>query len=123
MEVVHLLVAAMATWQIVEIWHHSSVMAGWRARIELYDSGFRGWLAELTACPYCLSIWVGWICTLVLFIPYIGVLIWGLAASRLANLGNDFFKSHSQTPKHNKIELGSSRLEKGEEREENELLE
>lgn len=55
-----LAVAALATWHIVEVWHHSSLFAGVRARVELMDTeGAAGKLRELLSCPFCLSVWVG----------------------------------------------------------------
>lgn len=65
-----LVVAGLATWQIVEIWHHSSLFAGVRARVELMDvEGARGRLRELLSCPFCLSVWVGGLVALVTALP------------------------------------------------------
>lgn len=96
-----LFVAALATWQIVEIWHHSTLMAPLRARTEMWQNK----LGELLGCPWCFSVWVGLVCGLVLATVDIslanragGVVLYGLAASRLANLGNDVFKSFCRTP-------------------------
>jgi len=50
-----LAVAALATWQAVEVWRHSSLTAGLRARTELWE----GKAGELLRCPFCLSVWVG----------------------------------------------------------------
>lgn len=55
-----LVVAGLATWHIVEVWHHSSLFAGVRARVELMDvEGWRGKLREMLSCPFCFSVWVG----------------------------------------------------------------
>lgn len=51
---VELVVAALATWQVVEVWHHSSLLAPLRARGELLE----GRAGELLACPFCLTVWV-----------------------------------------------------------------
>ncbi len=97
----NLLIAALATWQIVEIWHHSTLMAPLRARTEMWQNK----LGELLSCPWCLSVWVGLVCGVVLafadasWASRVGsVVIHGFAISRLANLGNDVFKSFCRTP-------------------------
>lgn len=97
-----LIIAALATWQIVEIWHHSLLMAPLRARTEMWTNK----LGELLSCPFCLSIWVALFCIVTLSLGEYGLvghgsnlIIQAFAVSRLANLGNDFFKQHSLTPK------------------------
>lgn len=95
-----LIVAALAVWQIVEIWHHSSLFAACRARVELQSS----LPALLLQCPWCLSVWVGLLCATVLSIDgnvsrVSGLVCLGLAASRLANLGNDVFHYCNRTPR------------------------
>jgi hypothetical protein len=97
-----LIVAALATWQIVEIWHHSLLMAPLRSRTEMWDNK----LGELLVCPFCLSVWIGLFCTAGLYCAYLGtpaqvlsVVIHAFAVSRLANLGNDYFKPCCLTPK------------------------
>lgn len=60
-----LLVAALATWHAVEVWHHSSLFAGLRARVELWE-GFWG---KMLTCPFCLSLWMAWIMAAVLLAP------------------------------------------------------
>jgi hypothetical protein len=106
---IRLAIAATATWQIVEIWQHSALMAPWRQRVELW----RNRLGELLRCPFCLSVWVAWLCCALLLVEPTeprwqsalavarGVL-YGLAVSRLANLGNDLFYSYSRTPRFNR---------------------
>jgi len=96
------IIAALATWQIVEIWHHSLLMAPLRARTEMWTNK----LGELLSCPFCLSIWVALLCVVTLSLAESGlvgrcgsVVIYAFAVSRLANLGNNFFKQHSLTPK------------------------
>lgn len=116
---INIVIAALATWQAVEIWHHSVLLAPWRAITELWENK----LGELLACPYCLSVSVAWLNTGVLMVadyrlvarlqPYLCselqtglqfllalfvLLIHGLAVSRLANLGNDVFKPFCLTP-------------------------
>lgn len=94
-------VVALATWQAVEIWRHSALFANWRSITEMWDNK----VGELLSCPWCLSVWVGIaFCLLLHFseVWLIGIssqiVIYGLAASRLANLGNDYFKSCCRTP-------------------------
>jgi hypothetical protein len=98
----NIVVAALATWQIVEIWRHSKLMASLRSRTEMWDS----FLGELLSCPFCLSVWVSLFCMLGLeladcgLVGYIlSLMIYALAVSRLANLGNDVFKRFCLTPK------------------------
>lgn len=93
-----LVVAALATWQIIEIWHHSSLLAPLRARTEMWT----GKLGELLVCPFCLSPWVAILCIVCLRVTEAWLASWvvyAFAASRLANLGNDFFKQHTLTPR------------------------
>jgi len=98
----NLIVAALATWQLVEIWHHSLLTAPLRSRAEMW----KGKPGELLTCPFCLSVWVAACCVLVLRFAGEGlagrlsvIVIYTLAVSRLANLGNDFFKQYDRTPK------------------------
>lgn len=99
-------VTALATWQIVEIWRHSSMpfIARWRASLEAEDSAW----SEIARCPFCLSPWVAGTITCILhLVDYPGgwslllVPVEAFAASRLANLANDFFHSKTRTPGHN----------------------
>lgn len=59
--ITELVVGALATWQIVEVWRHSALLAGWRARVELLE----GRVGEMLRCPFCLSVWVGFVVALV----------------------------------------------------------
>lgn len=63
-----LVIAALATWQAVELWRHSELLATWRARTELWE----GFFGRLLACPFCLSVWVGGIAALIVALPEIG---------------------------------------------------
>jgi hypothetical protein len=94
-----IIIAGLATWQIVEIWHHSMLLAPLRSRTEMWDNK----LGELLGCPFCLSVWIGWFTLTILNVAdsrlaFLNILIQGLAVSRLANLGNDVFKSFCRTP-------------------------
>jgi hypothetical protein len=96
-----LIVAALATWHIVEVWHHGSIFASWRARVDLWE----GFFGELLRCPFCLSVWVAGLSTGWFFLTSaVGydVLAWPLylfAVARLANLGNDVSRDLCRTPK------------------------
>lgn len=60
------LVAALAVWQAVEVWRHSSLFATWRARTELWE----GKAGEVLGCPFCLSNWgAAAACLVVLLTP------------------------------------------------------
>ena len=104
MTTLHFFVAALATWQIVEIWNHSPLFASQRAWTEVLEGGIRGWFGSLMMCPWCLSVWVAWFTTAWLFAAAwfdLDVVAWplyGFAVSRLANLGNDVFKDYCRTP-------------------------
>jgi hypothetical protein len=94
-----LLLAALATWQIVEIFHHGEIFARYNARIELMIelpqvaalSSFWKFVYSVLLCPKCLSVWVGG-CTFlsVTFIPFAWVIAGILSTSRLANFFNDW---------------------------------
>ena len=99
-------IAVLATWQIIEIWHHSLLFAGARARVELWENK----LGELLVCPFCLSPWVAALSVIVLLVPawlqlsgwYVltAHIIWyAFAVSRLANMCNDITHKLSRTPK------------------------
>lgn len=97
-----LIVAALATWQIVEIWHHSLLFAPIRARTEMWVNK----IGELLSCPFCLSPWVALLCVAGLSVAEYGlagqvisIIIYAFAVARLANLGNDFFKRYCLTPR------------------------
>jgi hypothetical protein len=105
--VTQLIVAALATWQAVEIWRHSILFADQRATWEARG----GRLAELLLCPWCLSVWVALLCVICVqphkyAVPLVDIaaswvrgFIWALAVSRLANLGNDLTHSWCRTPR------------------------
>ncbi len=90
-----LLIAALATWQAVEIWHHSTLFADLRARVEVRG----GFLAALLGCPFCTSVWVALAAAALSRVPVAALLVEALAVSRLANLGNDVFHAWCRTPR------------------------
>lgn len=103
---VELVVAALAVWQVVEIWHHSALFAPLRARAELLE----GKAGELLRCPFCLSVWVGLAVGLVVLLPAVWwawpakLAVLGFALSRAANLGNDLTRKWCRTPQANKLD-------------------
>jgi len=101
------IVAALATWEAVEIWHHGELFATLRAKAQA-GSGF---LAQLLSCPFCLSPWLGavftlWLITVALMIEWCGntaplvlaMPVIALAAARLANVFSDRHKPFDKTP-------------------------
>ena len=101
-----LFVAALAIWEIIEIWHHGSLFAGWRARTEVWHS----WLGELLGCPFCLAPWVALPVVTVLFLWDHGMVdqrwllpdvlfIFAFAAARSANVLNDALHRFARTPR------------------------
>lgn len=125
MGVTELVIAVLATWQIVEIWHHSAIMASWRAYVEVWDDAPPyGFIRSVLACPFCLSVWVGfatfltvltgpplghWLFTQPLLFQPLALLawlsvtfVWGMAISRAANVGNDVLHRFCRTERTNK---------------------
>jgi hypothetical protein len=107
-----LIVAALAVWEVVEIWHHSALFIGARARAEVLDNK----LGDLLGCPFCLSVWVALILTCLLSLAMwllstggaiLGTILWApvfaLAVARLANIGNDLTHRFCRTPQDDKI--------------------
>ena len=105
-----LITAALATWQIIEIWKHSSVMADLRATTETWE----GFLGDLLRCGFCMSPWVGGICIMSLMLSTLpdawgfpgemaSISVKAFAVARLANLGNDLGYKYCRTVKYNKL--------------------
>jgi hypothetical protein len=120
----HLFISAMAVWEAVEIWHHSSLFSDARARVELWE----GKIGELLMCPFCLSVWVALaVVSLVEVSAYTSLYgprwatycssipIYTLAVARLSNLFNDLTYKSTRTPRHNRMELGDDDEEENEE--------
>lgn len=111
MTFVTLSIAALATWEIIEIWRHSSLMAKWRAITETWDNFF----GRVLHCAFCLTPWVSWFVCLIVVVPvpaWDGTLatiavpivtlsqfvVLGFAVARLANIGNDLTRDKCRTP-------------------------
>ncbi len=102
-----ILVLALATWQAVEIWRHSTLFVGERA---YWQSREDSWLGRMLSCPWCLSVWVAAVLVLwYLSTEPVSVIstvtkellqlpINALAISRLANLANDLTHPLCRTP-------------------------
>lgn len=108
----NLIVAALAVWQAINIWHHSSLFSSKRAYVECWDD----WRKDLLRCPFCLSpwvavamvLWLGLVDHLIVpRLPVLGLVldapIHALAVSRVANVLHDLMKKLDQTPKANKL--------------------
>ena len=108
MTVITVLISAFAVWEIIEIWHHSSLFASKRAYLEARG----GWLADMMLCPFCFSVWVSFLVIFILkmdvhltqhvprwVIDCIQLPLYGFAVARLANLLNDFTHKSCRTPK------------------------
>ena len=110
---VDLLVVALATWQAVEICHHGSIFAEWRAVAET-----RGWfIDDLFLCPFCLSVWMAAVMFILtnanqlkmdgfpgnIVFDAMRLPVWAFAASRLANLMNDVNHDVTRTPEEEDI--------------------
>lgn len=108
-----LIVAALATWQAVEVYHHSALFAPVRARAEMFENK----LGELLACPFCLSVWVAFAAVIGVGLSTDGIGLWalalvpfkvfgyGLAVARVANLANDLTHTWCRTPRDNKLNI------------------
>lgn len=105
MSLCDLFVAALAAWQVVEVWHHGDIFADWRSRVELWRGGVWGWLGGMLGCPWCLSVWVGLLVCAELWLAsfagysWVALPAYALAVSRLANLGNDLSHARCRTPR------------------------
>lgn len=110
MGIVTIIVAALATWEIIEIWHHSSVMAPFRARVELWEN----FCSDLLRCPFCMAPYTALACLVGLAttslpsgLGWLGWLpagvIHAFAVARLANLGNDLGHAFCRTVRYDKL--------------------
>lgn len=93
-------VAALAVWQICEIWNHGSIFEEWKDKCEILTEL---WWARLLSCIFCLSNWVALCCSVlviltVLYSVWFALPLATFASARLANLGNDLFKDYCLTP-------------------------
>lgn len=88
--------AALAVWEVIEIWRHGDLFAGLRARTEAYDT----WWSYLLGCGFCLAPWTALAVVLAWhYVPAAKLVILAFAVARLANLGNDLAYDWCRTPK------------------------
>jgi len=102
---VELLVVSLATWQAVEIYRHGAIFEGTRAWFETKSASFSsprllGFLGDLQACPFCLSVWTA-AAMLGIYQTQLSFVVSILAVSRLANLANDLFYRFTRTAARN----------------------
>lgn len=106
MTLTDLIIAALAVWEIIEIWKHGSIFASWRDYIDNYWRGpVSGWFAELLSCGFCLAPWVA-LCVVegmyydeLFRVENTRMIVYFLAVARLANLGNDMTHFLCRTPR------------------------
>ena len=100
------MLVALCACQLTEVVRHGSIFAPTRAYLEAKSD----FLSKLISCGFCFSHWAAAvsICLLGLHYSWVkvpvvpvdifyGILLW-LAATRVANLLNDFTKPWSRTP-------------------------
>lgn len=93
---VEFLISALALWEILEIWHHSSIMASWRARA----TSLEGRAGELFRCMFCLAPWAALLLVLPLHTFRLGLcVLYSFALARAANTCNDLGYVWCRTPK------------------------
>ena len=111
--IVALVVAALAVWEIIEIWHHSALFAPMRAIVETWDCK----IGDLLRCPFCLAPWVSLAVVLLLLglseyldahgprplAFLVKAPFYAFAVARLANLGNDLSSAYCRTPRYDKL--------------------
>lgn len=108
MQFLEFTIMALATWQMVETWHHGSIFSHQRAKLELFD----GFCARLLTCMFCLSHWVAscvvawcavsWVLLRVPGNEWIGYLmqtpIISLAVTRASQVGHDYLRAVTRQP-------------------------
>jgi len=109
MDAANVILVALATWQIVEILHHSEIALPIRrlAARNTQTGVFRSFFSRAYNCPFCLTHWVAaTLIAVLLFYPAHeqcrGLLTFVLvvfATARLANLGNDLAYNYTRTPR------------------------
>lgn len=101
--IIDLVFLVLATAQVIEVFHHSSICAGMRARLENFDN----FIGDFFACMFCLSVWVGAILTVGYFFaadyPAWRLPVYALAVIRGANLLNDVLYKFCRTPRASKM--------------------
>jgi len=115
-----LVVVALGVWATVEILHHSQAGNAWRgiAKILTGHKGLVKWVGDGMSCPFCYSHWfaiayVAAVSTTVMGLSLLPACVFafigGLAAARLSNLLNDYFRYICRTPNLNE-DAGSEKM-------------
>lgn len=99
----NIIVVALACWEAIEIWRHSSLMAPCRAEVETWEGPVLGRLRSLLECPFCLAPWTALVLLVCGTTPLLSWIVPVLAIARLANLGNDVFHAWCRTPRENRL--------------------
>ena len=107
-----LIILGLAVSQVVEVVRHSKLSMSPRkwAMDAAPLGGFRGFIAGLINCPFCLSHWIAGGFTILMFLSWwhhlvsLQFFIVVFAAARVANLSNDLFHDQIRTPKHDIVE-------------------
>lgn len=85
-----IIVVALATWQAVEIYRHSSLFEEWRAATKPFED--TDWFFKLLGCGWCLSVWVAAFLFIAVYVPPFNWVVAGLAISRIANIFHDVYR-------------------------------
>jgi energy-converting hydrogenase Eha subunit G len=98
-----LVVLSLAVCHVVEVFHHSHLLADLRASLEVSDWA---WLREVSSCMFCFSLWVsGFLILWWLFAAWSDCAVFWrmphyiLAVTRAANLINDLTHGFCRTPR------------------------
>lgn len=110
-----LIIVYLAGMQLVELYHHGSLFSStgaiplraWAERQTGHENRIVRYLANLLTCPFCEAPWA---CAIVALGwrwggPLAWLIVFAIAASRLANLTNDLTHKWSRSP------FGDSRSE------------
>jgi hypothetical protein len=113
MNIATLLIAALAVWEVLEIWRHSHLFSGPRAYVEALDD----WRGYFLRCMFCLAPWTALVVLLAIWLGALTARHWGwlgdllvlpiyaLAVARLANVMNDMTSGFCRTPRADRLEL------------------
>lgn len=95
-------VLCLATTQTIEIWHHGEIFRGARECLRTCSNDF---VAYLSQCMFCFSLWVAAALVWTLMSTDIAIVfITPLAVARVANLINDVFHAFCRTPREDSTE-------------------
>jgi len=96
-----LIVLALAVHQIVNVMQRGAPLSGYRNWIDMgclpsywIPELIRNHLRALQHCPWCLSINIGLLLSVLTLLPGVEWVLYGLAASQLANLIHHLFNQN-----------------------------